>query len=83
MAMAREYLASESAVQMPEDKVFLVYKFLETPEAMIMQGILAMGDQVQARAYFKKIARMVHPDKNRHPLANEVFYKISHALELI
>ena len=67
MAQAREYLASETAEKIPEDQVFLVYKFLETPEAMIMQGILAMGDQVQARAYFKKIARMVHPDKCRHP----------------
>ena len=83
MSQAKAYLASESAEPMPEEKVFLVYKFLGTSEAMIMQGILAMGDQTQARSYFKKIARMVHPDKNRHPCANEVFQKISHALELI
>ena len=40
-----------------------------------------MDGPVQARFYFKMVAQQVHPDKNRHPLANEVFQKIKAALE--
>lgn len=48
---------------------------------MIDEAIDAMGDRSQARSYFKNIARLIHPDKNRHPLANEAFQKVSMALE--
>ena len=40
---------------------------------MIERCIELMGDMDRARKYFKDIARMVHPDKNSHPLASEVF----------
>ena len=66
VSLAKEYLAANSS-DLPFNKVFLVYKFDETPEAMIMQAINTMGDADRARFYFKGIARLVHPDKNSHP----------------
>ena len=41
-----------------------------------------MESREEARSYFKKVARMIHPDKNSHPLAGEVFHKISDALKM-
>ena len=41
-----------------------------------------IGDSEQTRGYFKKIAKLVHPDKNGHPLANTVFQKLSNATQL-
>ena len=48
---------------------------------MIDEAIEAMGDRNQARSYFKSIARMIHPDKNAHPLASQAFLKVQSALE--
>ena len=81
-SMAEAYFASPDALNIDFNKVFLVYKFAETPEPMIMDAITMMGEQDTARAFFKKVALMVHPDKNGHPLANDVFKKISKALEV-
>ena len=73
---------STAATTLSKEKVFLIYKFAETSEAMIDSAIREMGDSTQARAYFRKIALLVHPDKNEHPLANTVFQKISNALQM-
>ena len=51
----------------------MVFKFNETPDDVVLQGMMLMGDSEQTRSYFKKIAKLVHPDKNGHPLANQVF----------
>ena len=57
-------------------------KFSETPDEVILKGMKLMGDSEQTRSYFKKLAKLVHPDKNGHPLSNEVFKKISNATQL-
>lgn len=41
-----------------------------------------MGDSENTRGYFKKIALLLHPDKNAHPLANAIFQKLSNATQL-
>lgn len=86
-ALAKSYLASlDSAKKQDEklsyQKVFLAYKFNETPSHVIVKGMLMMGDLEQSRGYFKKLAKLVHPDKNSHPLSNEVFQKLSNATQL-
>lgn len=70
-AAAEETMATTT--NLTEKKVFLIYKFDQTPEAMIRLAIETMGDRDQARAYFKGVAKMIHPDKNSHPLANQTF----------
>lgn len=54
-------------------KVFLVLKFSETPEEVLFEGLKLMGDSEKTRSYFLKLAKLLHPDKNGHPLANQVF----------
>jgi curved DNA-binding protein CbpA len=29
--------------------------------------------------YFRRLAKLLHPDKNQHPLAKEAFQKLSEA----
>lgn len=49
---------------------------------MIMHAIKSSENTNDVRKYFKKIALLVHPDKNSHPLANDVFKKFSDALRV-
>ena len=84
--MAKNYLAQLSESERNDEKlsfqkIFLVFKFSETPETVVLQGMRLMGasDSEQTRSYYKKLALMLHPDKNGHPLASEVFKKISNA----
>ena len=79
LLLAKEYMARTG--ESDSQKAFLIYKFANTSEQMIQHAFQQMGNVCQARFYFKSIARFVHPDKNKHPLANEVFQKISTALE--
>jgi len=72
--MARDYFVKKECKGEKKEtsfqKVFLVFKFANTPQSMIDEAIEAMGDRNHARSYFKSIARMIHPDKNAHPLAS-------------
>jgi hypothetical protein len=55
------------------EKVYLVFKFLNTPSSILQEGLLQMFQRQEANAYFKKLAKQLHPDKNAHPLAKEAF----------
>jgi len=62
------------------DQVFLIYKFLETPMSIMIEGMSSKpGDQM--KKYFKQIAIQLHPDKNCHPKAKEAFQKVQKAME--
>ena len=60
----------------------MVLKFSETPDDVVLKGMKLMGDSEQTRSYYKKLALLVHPDKNGHHLSGEVFKKISNATQL-
>lgn len=42
-----------------------------------------MLQRQEANAYFKKLAKQLHPDKNAHPFAKEAFQKLSTALTVV
>ena len=44
-----------------------------TPEDIIVEGMLRIGTCETLHQFYKKLAKMLHPDKNSHKLANEVF----------
>lgn len=54
----------------------MALKLNETPFEMLLSGLKMMGDTENTRSYFKKFARMVHPDKNGHTLAKTSFQKL-------
>ena len=70
---AKEYLNSQGLSSSEFTKNFLIYKFNGTPLDIIVKGLKAMGDLNASKSFFKKIALQVHPDKNSHPLAKDVF----------
>lgn len=71
------YMASNPETDF--NKVFLIYKFDATPHDIIVQGLLNFAGFDALNQYYKKLAKMIHPDKNTHDLANAVFQKISQA----
>lgn len=37
----------------------------------------------QAMSYFRRLAKLLHPDKNHHPMAKEAFQKFSEAMQVV
>lgn len=63
-------------------QVFLVYKFVNTPVDMLIEGMKRMMKD-QATKYFRKLAIQLHPDKNSHPMAKDAFQKLAAALQAV
>ena len=61
-----------SSAEVSTDQAFLVYKFLNTPSSMLVQGMTAM-QPIQLSQFYRKLAIQLHPDKNRHPQATDAF----------
>ena len=76
-------MCSNPHTEKDSDKVYLVYKFLNTPIDILQEGLFQMLERQEANAYFKKLAKQLHPDKNAHPLAKEAFQKLSTALTVV
>ena len=63
------------------EKVFGVYKLYQTNQETITMYIESMDSLDNANSYFKKIALLLHPDKNCHPLAEQAFKKVKEAYD--
>ena len=63
------------------ENVFLVYKMKMTKFDTIKRHMQAMDSFEAANSYFKKLALLLHPDKNCHPLAEQVFKKVKEAFD--
>lgn len=55
-------------------EALIVYQFLEV-NLERAQSILEEIDVKERNSGFKKVALVLHPDKNKHPLAKEAFQK--------
>ena len=80
---ANSYLSKNNQSCQNYQKVFLIYKFDATPAEVIQQGLLKLKSQEELSKFYKDLAKLTHPDKNDHPLANQVFQKISHAYQTV
>jgi len=81
--MSQSTRATETAEERKAlyDRIFLVYKFQETPLHAILVGMQTMLHSSQVNQYFKRLAKQLHPDKNQHPQAKEAFQKLQQAME--
>ena len=79
-SLAMQYMATEDQ-ESDFNKIFLVYKFNSTPAEIITEGMLQLGSWEEVHQYYKRLAKLTHPDKNAHPLANDVFQKIAQAYQ--
>lgn len=51
-------------------------------KSRLLQELRRLVDQAQRESYFRRIALLVHPDKNSHPRATLAFTKLKQAIEL-
>mmetsp|Transcript_3524 Transcript_3524/g.6023 ORF Transcript_3524/g.6023 Transcript_3524/m.6023 type:complete len:167 (+) Transcript_3524:405-905(+) len=75
-----EGVSSEKLHGLSFEQVFLIYKFLETPMQILIDGMKCRSEE-QLKKYFRQVAKQLHPDKNCHPKAKEAFQKIQKAFE--
>lgn len=64
----------------------MVYKFRLTEVKVIVAGMqtLAQTQSFSAvSAYYKKIVKQLHPDKNNHPQAKEAFQVVCEAYDQV
>ena len=58
-----------------KDQAFLVYKFLNTSQEMLVAGMTQL-QPAQLTQFFRKLAKQLHPDKNGHPQAKDAFQAV-------
>lgn len=63
-----------------ETSVFQVYKIIYMPSEILQASFKSAGDSLNS--CFRKMAILIHPDKNSHPLSNKAFQKLSQAYNL-
>ena len=90
--MADQYIAeqTDSSEDLPcggsspssvsKDQAYLVYKFLNTPNDLLIAGMRQMQPK-QLIQFYRKLAIQLHPDKNHHPKATDAFQVVQSAME--
>jgi len=58
------------------EESFIVYKILLSSEYNLLQHLLNAPKHIATSTY-RKLALLLHPDKNKHPQANEAFQKLT------
>ena len=59
------------------EQVHCVYKIICASEGFIRDKYFNARGRENVTAVYRHLARNLHPDKNKHPFANEAFLKIS------
>lgn len=57
------------------EQLVWIYRLLLLPEPLLSQILFQFGDK-QAKANFRRLCILTHPDKNVHPLSNKAFQKL-------
>mmetsp|Transcript_7025 Transcript_7025/g.6216 ORF Transcript_7025/g.6216 Transcript_7025/m.6216 type:complete len:401 (+) Transcript_7025:1-1203(+) len=66
---------SREASELCELNVYNVYKIIYMPSEILLASFQSLGDGLNS--CFRKMAILVHPDKNSHPLSKRAFQKLS------
>ena len=61
----------------------MVYKMKSTKQDSIRKYMEALDSFENVNSYFKKLALHLHPDKNCHPLAEQVFKKVKEIYDTV
>jgi hypothetical protein len=73
--MERETSHSDYKGKASTIEIYNVYKVLYMPEDILIKTFL-MIERSQLNSYFRKLALLLHPDKNNHAKANDAFLKL-------
>jgi len=69
--MSRKEFAGELSYQ----QILQVYKILIMPEDILQHYMFSLNVDL-LKAEFRRIAKIIHPDKNKHPQAGNAFQKV-------
>mmetsp|Transcript_39712 Transcript_39712/g.39306 ORF Transcript_39712/g.39306 Transcript_39712/m.39306 type:complete len:81 (+) Transcript_39712:1302-1544(+) len=67
--------------QTTSTEIYNVYKILYMPENFLVKTFVMMP-QPQLNTYYRQLALLVHPDKNKHACAKDAFAKLANAFGL-
>lgn len=73
--MAELYISSKEYLGEFYDQVITVYRILCAPEEFLFAKYFS--NKENATSTYRQLAKMLHPDKNRHHLSSEAFLKVS------
>ena len=76
--MADDFLSEHSDCSY--NQTFEVYKYIETPLQSIVHNISQC--EQNPKKFYRQVVKVLHPDKNKHPLAKEAFQKLQKAFEI-
>lgn len=65
-----------------QEKIYLVYKYLESPHDLLVQEMRAMNPDLLSQ-FHRKLMKQLHPDKNSHPRAKEAFHNVQEAIKAV
>jgi hypothetical protein len=75
----QQFMASNSST-CDAGNAYQVFKIIYMPREILQASFQSVGDGLNS--CFRKMAILVHPDKNSHPLANRAFQKLSQVYSL-
>jgi len=71
-----EFMSSKDfADQCQYPQILQVYKILVMPEEILKSYMFNLKAEA-LKSEFRRLARLIHPDKNKHPKAGSAFQKI-------
>jgi len=66
---------------MSYQQILQVYKILIMPEEILQNYMFSLGGDT-LKSEFRRIAKIIHPDKNKHPQAGTAFQKVYKVYEV-
>ena len=77
-----QYISSKSFKNnCTQIEVYNVYKIIHMPFDVLFKT-LGMIERSQLNSHYRKLALILHPDKNNHEMASEAFKKLTQAYEM-
>jgi len=75
--MTDEFISNSCATESTYEQILDVYKILCASDELIFAKYFAKSfGRDHAASCYRRLAIRLHPDKNKHPLANEAFLKV-------
>jgi len=77
-----EFMSSKDfSGQCEYQQILQVYKILIMPEEILKTYMMNLTNEA-LKGEFRRLAKLIHPDKNKHPKSGLAFQKIHHLYEL-
>jgi len=77
-----EYMSrKEFAGELTYQQILQVYKILIMPEEILQHYMFSLSADL-LKTEFRRIAKIIHPDKNKHPQAGNAFQKVYKVYEV-